>query len=105
MSGLAVNFAGCVWMRAVRKEKVADSKITRFVWIGPHRNLSCSYVHFATQGYCTICMSCFCLFCDTNFKSVSFRIVVIMVFELSLQSIIKVVVKLQAPWTSNMNFD
>ena len=50
-------------------------------------------------------MSCFCLIRETNFKSVSFRIVVIMFFELSLQSVIKVVVKLQAPWAFNMIFD
>ena len=47
------------------------------------------------------CMSCLCLFRGTNCKSVSFGIVVI-VFELSLQSVSKVAVKLLVPLASNI---
>ena len=45
----------------------------------------------------------FCLFREANCKSVSFGIVVFIVSELSLQSVSKVAVKLQVPWTSNID--
>ena len=50
-------------------------------------------------------MSCFCLFRETNYKSVSLGIAAIIGFGLSLQSVNKVAVKLQVPWASNMNFN
>ena len=34
ISGFAAEFAGCVWTVAV-SEKVADSKISGYVWTGP----------------------------------------------------------------------
>jgi len=34
VSGFAAGFAGCVWGSRIRKEKVADSKMSGYVWRG-----------------------------------------------------------------------
>ena len=108
MSGFPVEFARCVWMEAVFGKKnlriqnypdACGRGLKEYKVFLMFISLPKESVLYAWSWVV------FCLVREANCKSVSFGIVVFIVSELSLQSVSKVAVKLQVPWTSNIDFD